>query len=132
MRDVLGDPDRAEEIADESLEDYADRRKIQILKNPTGGAMPRVSLVNPRRFSNAGRRSTLENPTPGRAELLARIRELKIENDELQDKLDKVAELAEAPEDNRDEAPDELVDKLNDIIDIVSPDDEEEEREGND
>jgi hypothetical protein len=37
-RDVLGDPDRAEEIADESLEDYADRRKIQIA-NPTKGRM---------------------------------------------------------------------------------------------
>ena len=29
-RDILGDPDRADEIADESLEDYAERRKLQI------------------------------------------------------------------------------------------------------
>jgi hypothetical protein len=28
-RDVLGDPDRAEEIADESLDDYAERRHIR-------------------------------------------------------------------------------------------------------
>jgi hypothetical protein len=28
-RDVLGDSERAEEIADESLEDYAERRRIQ-------------------------------------------------------------------------------------------------------
>jgi hypothetical protein len=34
VRDVLGDPDWAEEIAEESLEDYADRRKIRIA-NPT-------------------------------------------------------------------------------------------------
>jgi hypothetical protein len=42
MRDVLDDPGRAEEIEDESLEDYAMRRKIQIV-NPTRGvkAMPR-------------------------------------------------------------------------------------------
>jgi hypothetical protein len=33
-REVLQDPDRAEEIAEESLEDYADRRKIEIT-NPT-------------------------------------------------------------------------------------------------
>ena len=33
-RDVLGDPDRADEIGDESLEDYAARRKIEIVDNP--------------------------------------------------------------------------------------------------
>ncbi len=34
VRDVLGDPNRAEEIAEESREDYAARRKIQVA-NPT-------------------------------------------------------------------------------------------------
>jgi hypothetical protein len=34
-REVLGDPDRAEEIEEESLEDYAERRKIQ-LSHPSG------------------------------------------------------------------------------------------------
>ena len=34
VRDVLGDPKRAKEIADESLEDYAQRRKIR-LTNPS-------------------------------------------------------------------------------------------------
>ena len=33
LGDVLGDLDRAEEIADESLEDYAGRRKIRLI-NP--------------------------------------------------------------------------------------------------
>jgi hypothetical protein len=33
-RDVLGDPNRADETAKESLEDYAERRKIQIT-NPS-------------------------------------------------------------------------------------------------
>jgi hypothetical protein len=37
VRDVLGDPDRAEEIEEESLEDYAERRKIT-LTNPSGKA----------------------------------------------------------------------------------------------
>jgi hypothetical protein len=32
-RDVLGDPDRADEIEDEGLEDYAERRRIA-LSNP--------------------------------------------------------------------------------------------------
>jgi len=34
-RDVRDDPDRAEEIEDEPLEEYAERRHIQI-KNPKG------------------------------------------------------------------------------------------------
>ena len=33
VRDVLDDPERADEIEDESLEDYAERRKFQIV-NP--------------------------------------------------------------------------------------------------
>ena len=32
-RDVLDDPDRADEIEDESLEDYAARRKIKIINS---------------------------------------------------------------------------------------------------
>jgi hypothetical protein len=56
---------------------------------------------------------------------------LQAENDELQDKLDRVADLAEAPEDDCDESHDELVDKLNDIIDVVAPEDEDEDDEGN-
>jgi|SRR5579872_2742151 len=129
VRDVLADPDHAQEIEDESVEDYADRRKIQILNNPKGGNMPKVRLMNPPRVSNARRKSMQENPISGRSELLARIRELQEENDELQDKLDRVAELAEASDDDCEESPDELVDKLNDIIDVVAP---EEDDEGND
>jgi hypothetical protein len=131
VRDVLSDPDRADEIADESLEGYAERRKIQIMTNPHGGYMARVRLINPPHISNSRRRTLESNPQSGRSELLARIRELQKENDELQDKLDKVAELAEAPDEDCDESHDELVDKLNDIIDVVAPEDENEDDEGN-
>jgi hypothetical protein len=127
VRDVLGDSDRADEIADENLEDYANRRNIQILANPHGGSMARVRLINPPHVSNTQRRTMQANPQSGRAELLARIRELQEENDQLQDKLDKVADLAAAPEDGRDEEPDELVDALNDIIDVVAPSEDEDE-----
>jgi hypothetical protein len=131
VRDVLSDPDRADEIADESLDDYAERRKIQILQNPNGGNMPRVRLINPPRVSNPRRQAMQANPKSGRGELLARIRELQQENDELQDKLDKIADLAAAPEHDCDESHDDLVDKLNDIIDVVAPEDEDDD-EGND
>lgn len=70
VRDVLGDPDRAEEIEDESLEAYAERRKIKIVGNPHGADM-----------------ATKE-------ELADRIRELEEENDELQDQLDSIADIA--------------------------------------
>ena len=94
--------------------------------------MPKVRLMNPPRFSNARRKPMAENPPSGRSELLARIRELQQENDGLQDKLDKVADLAAAREGDCDESPDELVDKLNEIIDVVAPEDEDQDHEGND
>ena len=94
--------------------------------------MAKVRLINPPRVSNSRRQSMQLNPQSGRAELLARIRELQEENDELQDKLDKVADLASASEDDCDESHDELVDKLNDIIDIVAPGECEDDDEGND
>lgn len=71
---VLDDPDRADEIADESLEDYAERRHIK--------------LLNPR----------CQTTMPSKAELMERIRELEEENDELQDQLDKIADIAAPPE----------------------------------
>ena len=83
VRDVLGDPDRAEEIAEESLEDYAQRRKIQI--------------TNPFR-----RRNAVMATGKSKAELEAEIEDLKDENEELQDQLDAIADIA-APEDEEDE-----------------------------
>jgi hypothetical protein len=72
--DVVDDPDRAEEIADESLEDYAQRRKIQI--------------TNPSK-----RRDAIMATTKSRAELEAEIYDLKYENAELQDQLATIADI---------------------------------------
>jgi hypothetical protein len=82
-RDVLDDPDRAEEIADESLDDYADRRKIQIT-NPT---IRRIAIM-PRGKT--------------KAELEAEIADLQEENQELQDQLDAVADIV-SPDDGDEE-----------------------------
>lgn len=127
VRDVLDDPERADEIADGSLEEYAEGRKIQIAESPRGGSMAKIKVFNPHRASNPRRQMTQENPQAGRSELLARIRELQEENDKLQDTLGKVGDLAAAPKDGRDEDHDELVDKLNDIIDTLSAFDEEDQ-----
>lgn len=130
VRDVLDDPERADEIADESLENYAEGRKIQIAEDPRGGSMAvKIRALNPHRVPNPRPQTRQENPQTGRSELLARIRELQAENDRLQDTLDKVGDLAAAPEDGKDEDHDELVDKLNDIIDTVSALDEEDRDE---
>jgi len=76
VRDVLGDADRADEIEDESLEDYAERRKMKIVGNPRRGTT-----------------------MPTKEELMQRIKELEEENDELQDQLDQVADIVAPPED---------------------------------
>jgi hypothetical protein len=79
-RDVLGDPDRAGEIAEESLEDYAERRKIQI--------------TNPSKRGNA--------IVATKQELEDRVEELEQENQDLQDTLDAVADLV-SPEEGEDD-----------------------------
>jgi hypothetical protein len=87
-RDVLGDPDRADEIADESLEDYAARRKIQI--------------TNPPR-----KRNVIVATNKSKAELEAEIDDLKDENAELQDQLDTIADIvAPADEEEDDDSQD--------------------------
>jgi hypothetical protein len=91
VRDVLGDSDRADEIADESLEHYADRRKIR--------------MVNPRRPSaeiveRGGRMAT-------KGQLQQRIAELEAENDDLQDQLDQVADIVAPVEGGDDDDADQ-------------------------
>ena len=80
-RDVLGDPDRADEIEDETLEDYAARRRIQIV-NPKGAR---------------------KMPVQTRRELLERIRELEEENESLQDRLQEISDLASEDDDSGEE-----------------------------
>jgi cell shape-determining protein MreC len=81
VRDVLGDPDRAEEVAGESLEDYAQRRKIQVT-NPT--KRRKVVMATKRQLEE-------------------QIQELEQENEELQDTLDAVQDLVGGDEDEEDE-----------------------------
>lgn len=86
LENVLGDPDRAAEVEDESLEDYAARRRIQ--------------LVNLNRSSRT---------MATKRELEERISELEDENQELSDQLDSIADIV-AP----DEEPEEEEEEYND------------------
>ena len=84
VRDVLDDPERADEIEDEDLFAYADRKGIAVLQeNP-----------NSRRTTMAGRMT--------RQELENRIDELEAENESLSEKLDSIADLASGDEDDDD------------------------------
>ena len=80
VRDVLGDEDRAADIEDESLEEYAERRRIQ-LTNPKGAR---------------------HMAAPSRHELLERIDELETENEELQSQLDEIADIVAPPEEDEE------------------------------
>ena len=79
-RDIRDDPDRAAEIEDESLDEYAERRHIT-LSNPKG---VRIMAAESRR------------------DLLRQIKELKSENEDLQDRLDGIADLV-APDEDEDD-----------------------------
>ena len=78
---MLGDLDRAEEIEEESLQDYAERRKIT-LTNPSG----RVTVIMTKQ------------------ELLDRVQELEDENQELQDQLDAIADIVSPDQDGADDS----------------------------
>jgi hypothetical protein len=83
VRDVLDDPDRAAEIDDEDLEDYAARKKLQI--------------INPNRSKNSMATTR---------ELQKRIRKLEEENQELSDQLDAISDIVSPDEEDEDETDD--------------------------
>jgi hypothetical protein len=87
-RDVLGDADRAEEIEEESLEDYADRRHIKLT-------------------NTSKRRKAIMARGRTKADLEQEISDLQEENQELQDQLEAIADIV-APGDDETEEEDEL------------------------
>lgn len=84
-RDVLGNPDRADEIEAESLEDYAERRTVKLINssNRSKAIMPRT--------------------TKTKADLEAEIADLQEENQELQGQLDAVADIVAPVDEDEDE-----------------------------
>ena len=90
---VLGDLDRADEIAAESLEDYAQRRKIQI--------------TNPIRRLTMARRKTIEDYRLEIADLKDENTDLQEENEGLQDQLDQIVAVASGEEEEEEEEEDE-------------------------
>jgi hypothetical protein len=100
LEDVKDDPDRASEVEDESLEDYAARRHFDIIDNP--------------------RKRSLEvaNANMSKDELLDYIDELESENSDLQDTLDSIQDLVSPPADDDDTGEDgDVVDNVSDYSD---------------
>ena len=102
VRNVLEDDDHADAIADESLEDWADRKGVRIEENPR--------CVSPETIEGGIVVATGQT----KADLLERVKELEDENQELNDQLDQVT------------------DKLEDLLDTVAPDESDEDADGED
>jgi predicted RNase H-like nuclease (RuvC/YqgF family) len=99
-RDVLGDPERAEEIEDENLGDYAARRHMQ-LSNPLHRSERRHTMP----------RKTVEDYRAELADLKAEVEELEDENEDLQERLDKISDLTAGEDEGEDEDEDEEEDE---------------------
>jgi len=84
-RDVLDDDDKADDIEDESLEDYAEHRHIKIA-NPKGAT---------------------QMAAPTRQELLDRIEELETANEDLQSRLDEISDIIGDNDEEEDEGEDD-------------------------
>jgi septal ring factor EnvC (AmiA/AmiB activator) len=89
---VLDDPDRADEIRDESLEDYAERRKFEITNPHRRRTMPLKSIRDYRAEIK---------------DLKEQLTELQEENESLQGQLDQVAEIISPAEEEEEEDEDE-------------------------
>lgn len=83
LRDVVGDPEKADEFEALSPEEYAEHKRIEI-KNPFSVGAQHHS----RRITMATTRQKLEE----------RIEELEAENENLQDKLDSILDIAQEEE----------------------------------
>jgi hypothetical protein len=86
-RDVREDNELADEIENESLEEYAEHRGIKVL-NPKGA----------RKMAQA---------TPTRRELLDQIEELQDQNDALQGKLDAIGDVLAEEEEGEENGDDD-------------------------
>ena len=89
---VLGDPDKADDIESEDLDDWIERKKITLIDNPRERSLKMANGgIDPR----------------SKSELLDYIDELEAENSDLQDALDAVADIVSAPEEEDEEDSDD-------------------------
>jgi uncharacterized protein YabE (DUF348 family) len=90
---VLQDQDGAQAIEDESLDDWAERKKIT-LRNPRPIPRRNCPLIH------EGKEKNMATKKPTMAELLEENEQLKEENDDLNDQLDQVADIIAGDDDD--------------------------------
>jgi hypothetical protein len=93
---VLGDSERAQEIRDESVEDYAERRKFEITNPNRRATMPR---------------KTVEDYRDEIADLKGQVSELEEENESLQGQLDEITDIVSPEEESEEEEEEEEQDQ---------------------
>lgn len=89
LRDVVGDPDKAEEFEAMSPSDYAEHKKIRMIENP-------ASQSNRRSTTTTMARKTY-------ADLQAEVKDLKEENADLSDRMDTILDIVSPQEDDDDD-----------------------------
>lgn len=120
VRDVLEDDDRADEIADLSVEEYAAERGEELAPNPTRRRKTMKRKTSPEQQQSrdnpvAKALETTTRMAEEQGDLYKRIRELETENESLQDKLDEIADIVEC-----DDSDCSAEDHLEDIAEIVA------------
>jgi predicted RNase H-like nuclease (RuvC/YqgF family) len=93
LETVLGDPERAQQVRDESIEEYAERRKFEI--------------ANPRSKRMAKRRKTAPELEAEIDDLKDQVSELEEENEALAGQLDEIQEILEPEEEEEEEDQDQ-------------------------
>src|SRR5215471_4744620 len=83
---VLGDPDKADDIESEDLDDWIERKGITLIDNPRERSLQ------------------VANSNMSKDELLDYVDELEAENSDLQDALDSIADIVAAPSGDDDMA----------------------------
>jgi hypothetical protein len=94
VRYALDDPDRADEIANESVESYADRKRL---------------VINPGRTS-----TNMANASQSKQDLLDQIADLQDDNDALQAQLDAIQDVLSGSDDDGDPDSDSDLDEDDD------------------
>lgn len=122
VRDVLEDDDRADEIAETSVEDYAAERGKELAANPKRRGRFMQKKVSTQQQQQAVRDNpvakalqTTTRMAEEQGDLYKRIRELETDNASLQDRIDQITDIVKC--DDPDCSPE---DHLEDIADIVA------------
>jgi hypothetical protein len=104
--DVLHDPDRAAEIEDESVDEYAERKGIEIIDRANPTERRKIKLLNPTMqlvVLDSEKRSNVMARPKSISELKELVADLKEENASLQDQLDSIRDILTEQEEDEEE-----------------------------